>query len=206
MSNTVASNNDVTNLRRARAALSATQRQAILDAAVKILRQEGLEALSLRRLARAVNASTTVVYTMFGGKPGLIDALYLEGFSRWAARLRAVRAKAPATRLKAMHAAYWRFAQEEPAYYQVMFAGAVAEFRAAPETAQAAWSTLVLYIEAVAECQRAGLLRAGDPEAIARLLWAVCHGVAGLHVAGHVRMSERLFWAALEAALEGLRP
>ena len=57
-------------------------RLGILDAAGRLLVEEGPQALSMRRVAREVNASTQVLYTMFGGKDGLANELFLEGFER----------------------------------------------------------------------------------------------------------------------------
>ena len=44
----------------------------------------------MRRLAAALGCTTTVLYTMFSSKQGLIDAMYREGFDRLTARLRAI--------------------------------------------------------------------------------------------------------------------
>ncbi|MDP9356610.1 MAG: TetR/AcrR family transcriptional regulator, partial [Chloroflexota bacterium] len=60
----------------------AALRRAILDEAILLLVEEGLQGLSLRRIAGAVGCSTTVLYTLFGGKSGIVEALWLEGFAR----------------------------------------------------------------------------------------------------------------------------
>ena len=44
----------------------------------------------MRRIAAEADCSTTVIYTMFGSKEGLAEALYLEGFERVRRRLEAV--------------------------------------------------------------------------------------------------------------------
>ncbi|MEI8238364.1 MAG: hypothetical protein WCI22_03000, partial [Actinomycetota bacterium] len=51
------------------------------DLTASIVAVEGLD-ISLRRVAEAVNCSTTLLYSLFGGKDGLADELYLEGFAR----------------------------------------------------------------------------------------------------------------------------
>jgi AcrR family transcriptional regulator len=58
------------------------KRTALLEIAISILEQEGAPALSMRRIAEQAGCSTTMLYTLFGGKDELVNALYLEGFRR----------------------------------------------------------------------------------------------------------------------------
>ena len=60
------------------------QREALLDAASEMLVHGGPDAISLRKLAARVGTSTMAVYTAFGGKDGLIAALFMEAFDRLA--------------------------------------------------------------------------------------------------------------------------
>ena len=57
-------------------------RVAMLDAAGALLHSEGPQALTTRRLADAVGTSTQAIYTLFGGKEGIVRAMYREGFDR----------------------------------------------------------------------------------------------------------------------------
>src|SRR3954470_17145701 len=82
-------------------------RRALLDTASRLLVKEGPAALTMRRLAAAAGCSTTVLYTTFGGKDGIAEALYREAFVRFAKRLAAVPAsKDPIGRLLALGQAY----------------------------------------------------------------------------------------------------
>ena len=56
------------------------RRRQVVEAAARVLAEDGPHGLSLRRIAAEAGASTQIVYTLFGGKPGLADALYGEGF------------------------------------------------------------------------------------------------------------------------------
>lgn len=53
----------------------------LLDAAERLVAAGGLEALSVRRLAGAIGASTRAVYSLFGSKDGLVIALGTRGFT-----------------------------------------------------------------------------------------------------------------------------
>ena len=68
----------------------AALRLRLLECAGATLSTRGLAALSLRTLAADVGTSTTAVYALFGGKPGLLAALHAEAFARLGARLDAV--------------------------------------------------------------------------------------------------------------------
>ncbi|HLZ69489.1 MAG TPA: TetR/AcrR family transcriptional regulator [Dehalococcoidia bacterium] len=55
-------------------------RLALLDAAERMVATDGLEALSVRRVAGAVGTTTRAVYSVFGSKDGLVVALGVRGF------------------------------------------------------------------------------------------------------------------------------
>jgi AcrR family transcriptional regulator len=136
----------------------------VLDAASRLLLAEGPQALTMRRVAGAVGCSTTVLYTAFGSKDGLADALFREGFERLRRHLEAVAPGGdPLARLRALADAYRNSALESPSYYGIMFQQAIP----------------------VRACMDAGVLRAGDPRAVAEVLWAAVHGAVSLELAGH---------------------
>ena len=56
-------------------------RAQILAAALAILGEEDQHALTVRRVAARAGCSTIGVYTWFGSKDGLVDAILAEGLS-----------------------------------------------------------------------------------------------------------------------------
>lgn len=54
---------------------------ALLDVAERLVTEGGLEALSVRRLAREIGASIQVVYSLFGSKDGVVIALGTRAFN-----------------------------------------------------------------------------------------------------------------------------
>ena len=54
----------------------------MLDTARALLESDGPGALSVRRIAAEAGISTMNVYSRFGGKGGVVDELYCEGFGR----------------------------------------------------------------------------------------------------------------------------
>ena len=183
-----------------------TLRRAVLDAATRLLVEEGLAALSMRRVAGAVGCSTTVLYTLFGGKPGLVEALWVEGFQRlWRAEEEALTAGDPLGRLAALGWAYRRHALENPDYYRVMFGGAIPGVRPSDDALRASRRAFQVLVDAVRACVEAGIFRPEDPELVASVLWATVHGAVSLQLAGDFRDPEAqaIFDRALRAVGEG---
>ncbi|MFJ2781810.1 TetR/AcrR family transcriptional regulator [Kitasatospora sp. NPDC087315] len=161
-------------------------RAAILDRAIALLVEEGSAALTMRRIATEIGASTKVLYTMFGGKDGLADALYREGFARLRrAQERVPRTADPLAHLDHLGTAYRRHALAEPAYYRVMFEQAVPGYRPSAEALAVAATAFDTSVAAVAACIEAGVFRPGDAQEISKLLWAAAHGAVSLELAGH---------------------
>ncbi|MDH2427339.1 TetR/AcrR family transcriptional regulator [Sphaerisporangium sp. TRM90804] len=159
-------------------------RTAILDAATRLLVSEGPAALTVRRIAGEVGCSTKVIYTMFGGKEGLVEALWLEGFARFGEALgRVPRGDDPLVYLTTLGRAYRAYAVAEPHYYRVMFEG-ITGFKASDSATEVARGTFAFPVEAVSECMRAGVFAEGDPVEIADTLWMSVHGVVSLELAG----------------------
>lgn len=165
------------------------RRRSMVEIAAQVLAEDGPHGLSLRRLAALAGGSTQLVYTLFGGKPGLADALYAEGFARLAATMSSsLDGGAPAgdpERLLALGRGYLRFARAEPAFFSVMFGPAIPGFTPEPATRTAGRAgTFGQVLTAVQECLDAGTLSGRTAGELATLCWASAHGLAALEVAG----------------------
>jgi AcrR family transcriptional regulator len=184
-------------------------RETVLEAAGTLLVAEGPEALSVRRLGELVGASSQAVYTLFGGKPGLAEALYREGFRRMAAALDAVPDDDDQiTRLGDLLRAYRRMALDNPAFYLVMFGRAFPGFEPSPEARAAAWATFTTLVTAVEDGVAAGSITATDAEQTAQILWGVAHGLVALELAGQLDggpAADERFDRAVGAFLEQCR-
>jgi AcrR family transcriptional regulator len=202
--------------RQAQEDLRNTLRQGMLDAATRLLTEEGPAAMTVRRVADAVNCSTTLLYSLFGGKDGLANELYLEGFARLkaaftAAAEQAAKKKGAQDGLAPLllHArVYHDYAKRNPSYYMVMFGDAIAGFVPPPESRKQAWESLAVLIETFDTAMKNGTLPKSNPTAAARLLWAAMHGAVSLELKGYYLKTERaaeLFDAAVDAILRSLQ-
>jgi len=96
----------------------------------------------MRRVAWEVNVSTQVLYTMFGGKEGLANELFLEGFRK----LTRAHGEAPCSEDPLRHLydraeTYFENALANRNYYRVMFFDAIPGFRPSEETLARTWRT-----------------------------------------------------------------
>ncbi len=180
----------------------------LLDTAGELLTSEGPDALSLRRLAAAAGTSTSAVYALFGGKPGLLRALFVEAFTRFGAHQDTVApSDDPLADLLALGRAYRASARADPHFYAVMFGSPVPGFEPTPQDRVHAATTFTPVLDAVRRAIAAGLLRDEDPGLIATALWANVHGLVSLElrcaIPPQARAPAEVFEAAIRANLNG---
>jgi AcrR family transcriptional regulator len=160
-------------------------RRLVLDVASRLLEAEGPEALTMRRIAAEVGCSTSVLYTMFGGKSGVAEGLWREGFERLRQAMERVEADDPLGRLTALGHAYRSNALANRAYYAVMFQRPIPGFEPSAEAYADSLRPLHILVGAVADCLEAGVFRAADPTHVATVLWAAAPGAVSLELAGY---------------------
>ena len=105
--------------RREKEALSSR----ILTTAWQIVKEEGWQSLSIRKIADAVEYSVPVIYDYFENKEAILLEFGKQGFELVIKKLKAARNTSPdpAEQLKAIANAYWNFAFKNKEYYQLMW-------------------------------------------------------------------------------------
>lgn len=98
-------------------------REALLQAAERILERDGIQGLTLRAAARDAGVSHAAPKNHFGDMTGLLSDLAAVGFERFVAMLRenAHDGDSPASRMQAIGAGYVRFARTHPDLFLLMF-------------------------------------------------------------------------------------
>jgi AcrR family transcriptional regulator len=118
---------------RRRARHEAT-RQEILDAAWRIVRAEGLTALTMRGLARDVGMEPQSLYTYFRSKHDVYDAMFAEGNRELLARVHAAAWPEDARGiLRCAADVMFRFDAEDAARSQLLFQRVIPDFEPSPE-------------------------------------------------------------------------
>ena len=95
----------------------------ILDTAWQMVKDEGWQSLSIRKIAAAVDYSIPVIYDHFENKEAILFEFAKQGFHLLTKTIqKAVEKTAdPAQQLKAIADAYWKFAAKQKEYYQLMY-------------------------------------------------------------------------------------
>jgi AcrR family transcriptional regulator len=187
-------------------------RTDLLAAALRVLRDEGPSALRVRRVAAEAGCSTMGVYTWFGGKEGLVEAMWVDGFRRLqSALLDASAGGQPLRRLAHLGVVYRDWALAHSTEYELMFGRAVPEFEPSLGAKAEAARAFAVLVEAVAAAQSARRLRSGDPGQMALYLWGLVHGLVMIELRGVVPPQaagdpSRSYRRAIDALLAGLGP
>jgi AcrR family transcriptional regulator len=155
----------------------------LLKAASDLLATEGAGALTVRRIANVAGVSTMNVYSRFGGKDGVVEQLFVEGFNRLRSAMGSVvMTDDPIADLLSCGLSYRRFAIDNRTLYSVMFDGVVPDYEPSIEAQLIASTTLELLADRLERAMKAGALRPADRLHTAALVWATCHGVVSLEL------------------------
>ena len=164
------------------------RQQEIVGVARDLLTREGVEALTLGRVAGALGIKPPSLYKHFPSKRALEAVLIAEGMRTWAEAL-----EEAGPTLTEIGTAYRRFAQENPQLYRLM------TDRPLPRD---------LLPDGVEARAAAPLIRAaGDPD-LARAVWAFAHGMVVLELAGRFPPDAELehAWRKAIDAFSAARP
>lgn len=178
-------------------------RQTLLDASLSVLQHDGAAALTVRNITDRAGCSTTGIYTYFGGKHGLVEAIFLDGFDSFD---EALTPHYDAGELIKAGRAYRRWALANPTHYLVMFGRAVPDFDPSEQAAERAAASFQRLVDAVAGATTlAGDI---DPLAAAYHLYATVHGYVMLELVGmgpaETGSLDDLYENGLTLALEGI--
>jgi AcrR family transcriptional regulator len=160
--------------------------RALVETAVQVIRDEGVQALTLRDVGSRLGVSRTALYRHFDGKEALLARVAAEGFKRFHGALAdsvALAAKRHADPMPAMAAAYMRFARANPSHYQTMFSGVVTDWSVCPDLARHAEAAFNVLLDAIRSEQQHGRIGPGNPLELAEITWSLSHGIATLGMA-----------------------
>ena len=158
---------------------------ALLDEAERIVQADGLDALTVRRVAAAAGTTTRAVYSVFGSKDGLIGALGARAFELLREGLDELPATSdPQRDLVAAALMFRRFALEHPVLFSIGIRRTVGE----PEQWRAflpvALSTLEVLESRFERLADQGLLGARTTREAAWEFHALCEGLASMELRG----------------------
>lgn len=197
-----------------RARQRAEMQGRILDAARELFARHGIEAVTLRKIATAIEYTPAAIYGHFTDKEALIRALCLRDCDALSARFGELVGLPPLERIAGAGRTFVRFMAENPNHFRVMFLQNKQveeddEMRA--RKGDPARDGYAFLCQAVREAIEAGLMRDGldDAELLAQSFWAGVQGVVSIDVAFQddpwveLRTLERRTEAVIDAMLIG---
>jgi AcrR family transcriptional regulator len=181
-------------------------RASILDAARTLFVERGIDAVSMREIAKKINYSATTLYHHFADKEALLQAVCDEDFLKLASGMHQVMQLPDLiARIQALGKGYAMFALQHPNHYRLMFM--TPRTPCNPDitsiqqgnTEQDAYAQLKLVVQ---DAFDAGLFRPEitDAELIAQTIWAGIHGVCSLQIA--LGQEGWIQWADIEVRLQ----
>lgn len=189
-------------------------RRALLDAALDVIREQGVRGLSLRGVARRVGVSHMAPYNHFDDKNALIAAVAEEGFRELAREMSermAAQGDDPLARLQVSGIAYVVFAVKNPDHFRLMFGPVASDASSHPGLAEAAQETLDVLMDNVGRSASSGAIQSPENEETALLAWSAVHGLAMLLVSNQlgtasVDQAESMAKTVTRSLFRGLDP
>jgi AcrR family transcriptional regulator len=165
-------------------------REHVLAAARRIVLAEGFDALTMRKIAEAIEYAPGTIYLYFDSRDAIAFELCRAGFEELLAALAPAAAIAdPAERLREIGRRYVRFGLENPETYRLIFMDdpkfSTLAFEEQEKAADSpGMQALGLLVVIFAEL-RAGKRLASEAElnALAEMTWATVHGIVSLKIA-----------------------
>ena len=180
-----------------------TTRDRIFKAARRLFDEKGIEAVSLRVVAKRVGITPMAIYRHFEDKEDLIDALVLDSLAEWSARVEALPPCDGLAKLEQIGEAFLDFALDEPRRFEAAFLIHSRKARRYPDDFLAGRSPagnvqLKILEDAVA---RGAITQATSPIEIMMTNSALSQGLITLYRAGRIAGGEDEFRALYQRAM-----
>lgn len=157
---------------------------ACVKAALGLVRELGLDGLTLRSVADKIGVSRTAPYRHFSSKRDLLAASAASGFKQLEHEVRAASDAAGEDSIQRIHAgcrAYAAFGADNPSLYRLMFGSDFGE-EEYPELSDAGSATFAVLVESLQRGQADGRVRRENAQEQAVTIWSAIHGVVNLYI------------------------
>lgn len=182
----------------------------ILSAAKAVLQREGIDGLTIRRVAQRAQLSPMALYRHFADKDALLNALMSDGMAAWEKIVGGIRARDPMDWLETLGEAYLDFALAQPHRYDAAFFLPAPAARRFPDDFAAGRSPAIAMVMArIDQAKAEGRLRNEPTLEIALAVAAFGQGFVSMHRANRFageRQFKALYRAAQRHLLDSLKP
>ena len=190
----------------------------LLKAAHDVLEKEGPGAMTVRAIANQAGISTMAVYSRFGCKAKILEALYRRGFELLREELEKVPPSPSSVQdITGLGFSYRRFALDNPGLYGFMFERPLPGFDPSLESRQEGLrTTFYILVDRVDAFIKESMDGVGEPVLVSYLIWSALHGELSLELTQSVRSplagwlvndpaaAERVYGQVIETVLSGL--
>lgn len=193
------------------AAVAPSTAERIADTALRILEEEGPDAVSMRRVAQAVGITPMAIYHHFPNREALLNFVADREFAKLSSYIRAHALHGSMEdRLVTVMEGYLDYALARPRIFDYVFSSPRPGARQYPVDFKAGKSpTLNLVARVVQSAIDAAYLAPGDAWEISFALWAHVHGFIMLYRAGRIALTEpelrELIHRSLRSLIHGYR-
>ena len=158
----------------------------LLQEANALLNEQGVEGLSLRKLAERAGVSRTAPYHHFRDKNALLCALATQAFARLDGIIeRQLESAGDHPDIQDFVIEYLEFATENPEQYELMFGRTIWKSGTpTEELKRVAYRSFRRYAEGLGALVQGRLPAATDPLRVAQASWATIHGLCRLVIDG----------------------
>jgi AcrR family transcriptional regulator len=175
-------------------------RDHILSAAKAVLEREGIDGLTIRKVAERADLSPMALYRHFADKDALLNALMEDGIAAWESIVRGIRARDPLEWLLEIGEAHLDYALTQPHRYDAAFFLPAPAARRFPDDFSAGRSpAIAMIMERIDQAKADGRLCDKPTLEIALTLVAVGHGFISMYRANRFA-GEKQFKALYRAA------
>jgi AcrR family transcriptional regulator len=178
----------------------------IFAAARAILEREGIEGLSVRKVATRASVSPMAMYRHFADKDALLNALMDDGLAAWEKNVRAIRAEDPMEWLEAAIEAFLDFALTQPHRFDTAFFLPAPEARRYPDDFVAGRSpVMAMIVIRIDQAKADGRLGGAPAVDVALALASMAQGLVSMQRANRFSSDKQfrtLFRAQLHHCLQ----
>lgn len=168
-------------------------RSSIVEAAWQLVLEEGWQALSIRKIAGAIEYSIPVIYDHFSNKEAILLELTKQGFQLLNAELAKAlnEASSPEKQTEALARSYWNFAFNNKSYYQVMYGLGMPSCEMVSKIDELGEFTS-LVLKPVKELITGSENPEADPYLKLHTFWSMLHGLISINMMGNNTNKEEL--------------
>lgn len=174
------------------------RKDTILEKALEIYLWKGPEELTMRHIAKHTGITVSGLYKHYKNKAELLFAMLAEGFRLFADYLQVAENEAvPREKLRKLGEQYRKFAFEHEMYYRLIMMNipqsGLKRAQAPEGFLETTTRSFLILLRIVNENMEKGILKKGDPEKTAQIIWGTVHGMVSLYLNGMLTENQQGF-------------